>query len=233
MDFVLVDESTAATAAPQYGGPLTQAALQQIAAALTVYLDRDVSTYWGGSHRVRAASSPTDIQPGEIVCAIVDSLPLEPGAVAYHDVTGGAVPLVFLARSECSSIMSGSDSISSAFSHELAEALGDPDCNRWIDDGQGHEYALEIVDAVEEWGYEINGVAVSDFLLPAFFAPTAPGPFNFLATQGGSALTEALQTAPGGYQIQRTAGSGETQVMGKLPKARKAPSRLSKRRAPS
>lgn len=215
MEFVLIDESTAATAGAANGGTLTPTALAAIAQALTVFMDRDLSTYWGGSYRVRAGSSPTDVAQGEIVCAILDALPSVPGAVAYHDVQGAEVPVVFLARSQCSSISTGSDSISSALSHELAETAGDPACNKWVDDNAGHEWAHELCDAVQEWGYVIEGIAVSDFVLPSFFAPGAVGPYNFCGlTAGGPQLHAALATAPGGYQIQRSSGGGETQVSG-------------------
>lgn len=234
MDFVLINESTVATSGAQYGGTLAQSALVQIAEACQIYLDRDVATYWGGAYRVRAASGPSDIVAGEIACAILDSLPNAPGAVAYHDVAGAEVPVVFLARDACNAILSGSDSISSALSHELAETAGDAACNLWIDDGQGSEWAHELCDAVQDWGYRINGVAVSDFVLPAFFAPGSVGPWNFGALiAGGNKLTAALQTAPGGYQIKRSAGSGETQVTGRTPPhARKCPARHVRRLGP-
>ncbi len=217
MDFALIDESTAATAGAANGGTLTPTALAQMAAALQVYANRDVGFYWGGSHRVRASSGPSDVQAGEVVCAIVDALPDAPGAVAYHDVNGAEVPTVFLAKSQCNSLISGPDSVSSALSHEVAEAIGDPACNRWVDDGSGTEHALEVADPCQEWGYEILGVTCSDFVLAAYFAPGASPPYNYLATQtGGPAISAPLALAPGGYQIERTAGTGETQVTGKL-----------------
>lgn len=224
MDFVLIDESTPATATPGYGGALTSAALGIIAGALEVYANRDVATFHGGSYRFRVGLNSTDILAGEVACAILDSLPAVPGAVAYHDTTGAAVPVVFLARSQCTSVMAGSSSISAALSHEVAETIGDPSCNEWVDDMRGHEWAHELCDAVQEWGYTINGVAVSDFVLPAFFEPGAGGPYNFGALQGGPKLSAPFATAPGGYQIQRTSGGGEVQVTGQI-----APHRLSKK----
>jgi hypothetical protein len=222
VDFVLIDESTPATAGAAFGGTLTPAELVAIAAALTVYANRDVAAYWGGAYRVRAGSAATDVQTREIVCAILDALPAAPGAVAYHDVQGAEVPVVFLARSQCNSISTGPDSISGALSHELAETAGDPACNKWVDDGQGHEWAHELCDAVQEWGYSIDWIDVSDFVLPSFFAPGSTGPYNFLALTGGPALSAALATAPGGYQIQRSSGGGETQVTGDVPSHRMA-----------
>ena len=93
MKFVLLNESKVSDAA--HGGHLTPAILGKIAAASTTYLNEYVAAYWGGvgKYAVRAGGGKTDVQPGEIVCAIVDALPDAPGAVAYHDVTGKEVPV--------------------------------------------------------------------------------------------------------------------------------------------
>jgi hypothetical protein len=224
MRFVIIDESTTVGNATQYGGAISPTVLAEMAAALNVFLNRDVATYWGGSYAVRAGSSPQDVQVGEVVCALLDSLPTAPGAVAYHATTGVEVPVVFLARTQCNSILAGSDSVSSALSHELAETAGDPACNLWADDGQGSEFAHELCDCVQEFGYSISAVSVSDFALPAFFAPGSNGPWNFGAINGGPALTSALQTGAGGYQLKRTSGTGETQVTGMI-----APHRMAKK----
>jgi hypothetical protein len=220
--FVLIDESTSVGNASQFGGPIASSVLAQIADVLDIYLNRDVATHWGGAYGVRAGSSKTDIVAREIVCALLDSLPAAPGAVAYHDRDGNEAPVVFLARTQCSSLTTGADSVSSALSHELAETAGDPACNLWADDNGGFEWCRELCDAVQEWGYAINGIAVSDFLLPAFFNPGGPGPFNFGAGLGQAVLTSALSTAPGGYQLRRASGGGETQVTGMIPAHRAA-----------
>ena len=220
MKFVLINESTVNDAA--HGGPLAAATLAKMAGALATYLNEYVATYWGGTGTfgVRAGAGAHDIQSGEIACAIRDSLPDVPGAVAYHDVTGKEVPVVFLARTECTSLLTGPDSVSSALSHELAETAGDAACNLWARDTK-YEWAHELCDAVQEWGFAVDGVAVSDFVLPAFFAPGSDGPWNFLATRAKTnALTAALQTAPGGYQIRSTAGGHEVQVQGKIAEKR-------------
>jgi hypothetical protein len=220
--FVLVDESTVTDA--RYGGQLTTAVVGAMAAALTTQLNRDVAPAWGGSYGVRVGKSGKALAKGEIACAIVDDLPDAPGAIAYHDVDGSEVPTIFLARRQCNSLLSGPDSVSSAMSHELCETVGDPFCNEWADDGQGHEYAKELCDAVQETGYVIGDVAVSNFLLPAFFAPGASGPYDFL----GTAAVAPFHTAPGGYQIVRPAGGAATQVLGRL-----RDERLAKKRHPT
>jgi hypothetical protein len=200
---------------------VTPAWLARCASACGIQLNRDVSPiYGGGSYGVRVGSGPTDVQPGELVFALLDTLPNAPGAIAYHDVTGANVPVAFLALSTCKTL----DDVSTAISHELVETGGDLSCNLWADDGQGHEWARELCDAVESNAYPIDlgdgqpPVKVSDFLLPGFFGSSAPGPYSFAATLSPAPSpapampSAAFATATGGYQLQRTSGGNETQV---------------------
>jgi hypothetical protein len=136
--------------------------------------------------------------------------------VAYHDVTGAAVPVAFLGLDTCQVLKD----VSTAISHELVEAAGDSDCNLWADDGKGSEYARELCDAVESNSYCIiagadGPIYVSDFLLPAFFSPGAKGPYSLMQARGAMPCrpsAAAFTTADGGYQLKRTAGANETQV---------------------
>lgn len=216
MKFVLLDESTDIGNAPQYGGPIHPEQLAAIASALNIQLNRDVATWWGGTYWVRAGASKADVQPGEVACALLDALPNAPGDVAYHDVDGNEVPVVFLARTACNSLTSGGDSVSSALSHELCEAAGDPYCNAWRDRGDGTEVAQELSDAVQEAGSEIDGITVSNFVLPAFFAPGARPPFDYLGTVGVGAIDAPFATMPGGYQLSRSGAGHETQILGEI-----------------
>jgi hypothetical protein len=186
---------------------VTTAHLQAIAQAVTVQANRDFAPTWGGQHLVRVATAPTDILPGEVAYGILDDLPSAPGAVAYHDVSGAGVPACFEAVNMCESILTGQDSIAQAISHEVLETLGDPGANRWADkgDGSGTQVALEMCDAVESAYYDVLGVSCSDFVLPAFFVGTAPGPYSFLGRSPGRGPTAPFQTTFGGYQILRAA----------------------------
>jgi len=100
------------------------------------------------------------------------------------------------------------ESWSSDFSHEILEMLVDPDTNRSVyHDGVGQ--MVEVADPVEWNGYRLNGVFVSDFVLPAWFAgattgePTCvgttcsfPGPELSAATAAGPYDEMRLLTAP-------------------------------------
>jgi len=78
------------------------------------------------------------------------------------------------------------DGWSEAFSHEVVEMLVDPTTNRDYYDGEStiqvevggvistetelDEHALEVADPVEERGYRLDGVYVTDFALPSYYA---------------------------------------------------------------
>jgi hypothetical protein len=61
------------------------------------------------------------------------------------------------------------DKVSLAASHELAEMLVDPGNNLWAEAGKGLLYAYEVCDAVESTFFRVNGLAMTDFLYPAYF----------------------------------------------------------------
>lgn len=215
MRFVVHNNSTITDSA--FGGAMGPNDLARLADALTIYACRDVASEWGGSYNVRWSADAKDVSPGEVVCALLDNLPDAPGAVAYHDVDGDASPVIYLARSQCNSLFTGSDSVSSALAHEVAETIGDEGCNLYADGGDGLSYAHELCDAVQEWGYVVGNVQVSDFVLKAFFRANAKRqPLNFMATLGNGqpALSHPFETASGGYQIVRNMGTGERQVTG-------------------
>lgn len=192
--------------------------LEKCAAACLVQLQQHVAPIYGGTYEMRLGADPTDIQGGEMVFAIVDALPEDPGAIAYHDVNGADVPTGYLALSTCSTL----DDVSTAISHEMCETAGDQSCDLWADDGKGSEWARELCDAVESNLYRIDGIAVSDFLLPGFFGPNDPGPFSFvqenptLPGAGAYVPSGPFATAQGGYQIKRDAGANETSVNGEV-----------------
>jgi hypothetical protein len=214
---VLIDET--AGAATTGGEKLTPAALAAMALAIQTQLNDDVAPEWGGAYTVRAGANSKDVRAGETVFAVLKDLPDAPGAIAYHDVAGNAVPFALDAITLNDNLFGPGVSLSSSISHECCEMAGDLDCNLWADNGNGEEVAHELCDAVELEGYPITvtsagaeqAVWVSNFLLKAFFAAGAPAPYDFLSTTGQGA-NDAPPAAPfqtangngGNYQIVRS-----------------------------
>jgi hypothetical protein len=218
MMVVLIDETNGATTAD--GSALSPGVLQQIASASTIQLNRDVAGYYGIPGAQVRVGTGADTQPGEIVFALMASLPNAPGAIAYHDVNGHGVPVIFDGLSLSDTLIGSGNSVSIAVTHELCETAGDEGCNVWADDGAGSEWAHELCDAVESSSYSIDVgggavVFVSNFVLPAFWIPNHVGPYDYLK------LATAPFATSGGYQITRLSGTGETQVQGTVKRAEK------------
>lgn len=129
------------------------------------------------------------------------------GALGYHDVedkTGLPYARVFVtpALDNGSGWTTGDYAVSTTISHEALETLGDRTANLFAPTADGSEmWAFEACDAVEAFSYPIDGVPMSDFVLPAFFTPAAPAPFDHLAK-----LHKHFELAAGGYTIKATVG---------------------------
>jgi hypothetical protein len=116
------------------------------------------------------------------------------GALAYHDLTNDGMPIskVFV-----KTLQADNATVSVGATHELCEMAVDPWLNSAYQDPQGQFWAGEVCDPVEsdQYGYEINGVLVTDFVTPAWFAyKNAQGPIDLK----GHANAQ-FQVLTGGY----------------------------------
>ena len=107
--------------------------------------------------------------------------------------------------------MANGSSVSACLSHELLELLGDPNADEFRSYVDGYEYALELCDAVESDTYVIDGVEVSNFVLPAFFGNDQTARVDYLGK-----LARPFETGVGGYQVRRDPKTGRIdQVFGR------------------
>ncbi|HJU18987.1 MAG TPA: hypothetical protein VJ770_21235 [Stellaceae bacterium] len=137
-------------------------------------------------------------------------------ALGYHETTASGLPqgLVFARTTQ-----EDGEKWTVTASHELLEMLADPEINLTVfvqdSDESGRLYAYEVCDAVESVAYPIDGVPVSDFVLPSYFEPGTAGatpaaPFDYCQQ-----LTMPLPSLlPGGYigMYQVGMGAGWTQI---------------------
>ena len=126
--------------------------------------------------------------------------------LGYHDVTpkGTAYARVFAGPvyDAGGTGLRGSLSVSATLSHEVCEWFGDRFVNLWADNGQGTKYAVELCDPVQEDAYELDGVAVSNFVTKRYFDYLAPPNTRF---DHMGKLTEPFSMSPGGcVMIQRS-----------------------------
>lgn len=129
--------------------------------------------------------------------------------------------------------------------HEVLEARGDITCAGMVPGGSAM-MATEACDPVEDYWYQVpvslfgstRWVKVPNFVLPAWFNPAAPPPYDYMGL-----VKAPLQILPGGYaltekngQIQGiyADGAGRLKMMGKLaqPQSRTARRFAAARRGP-
>ena len=189
--------------------------------AIASQIQSDVAPIWG-----RAAATvtfnPTPLPPDAYVVAIVDSIPAQQtGVVGSHTETqagqmsGMVAAQPILANNGqvlTGDLVTADWSVSSTLSHEVLEMFIDPNCNMWVNDGQGSLYSLEVCDPVEAPTYTVKvgsqDVWVSNFVTPAWFDPQAPSGSQF--DKMSQLKTGPFTILPGGYMTYE-AKSGKLQ----------------------
>lgn len=189
--------------------------------ALQAQIAEDFRPQWNTGCRLVQARSVGKTSWGLVILDDSD----QAGALGYHDLTASGLPL---GKVFAKDVLTDGMSWTVTASHELLEMLADP----WIDSavqvGSSTFYSLEVCDACEDdsYGYTIQGVEVSDFVLPAWFRPdTATGPFDLRGH-----ITQPLELLTGGYIGAWTPRSGWQQKVADehAPVSRRIPLRQKK-----
>jgi len=163
---------------------MTEVELEPIRAALQVQVSRDFAPHYCD------AKIGNDGDWKIFICDNSD----QAGALGYHsyDPTGTPVGFAFIADD-----IKYGNKPSITISHELLEMLADPGINLLANGPGDIEYCYEVCDACEadQFGYQIDGVWVSDFVLPAWFESFQKhGPFDHM-----NHITKPFQLLTGGY----------------------------------
>lgn len=211
MRFAIVNESTDTRITPEV--------LMRIANAL-VKQSIEFAQWWETAPAtidvVAKGSSPPN---GDAIMHIKDRIPEAPDALAYHTTDSRGRPVLVLGwltiLESGGTIATGPNSVACAMSHEVLECEMNPYVNCWYDCPDGvREQSGEVCDPVQGGSYEIDGIAVSDFVGPRYFdsSPNAPGPYSRLGT------VKPFEVARDGYAVYRKGGptGKETQVFGDL-----------------
>jgi hypothetical protein len=161
--------------------------------ALQAYVDDHVAPVWSTPAKLVKS---TDFLPGAWALVFLDDAD-QPGALAYHDLTPDGWPLskVFVRTT-----INNGDKVSVSASHELVEMLVDPAINLLSTGPHAKQvYAYESADPVEELTFDVNGIAMSDFVYPSYFEVfRKPGSTQF---DHLNKVKKPFQILPGGYQI--------------------------------
>jgi hypothetical protein len=183
-------------------GGINPELIQSVAAALTIQVNRDLAPFWNVQASVTYQPTPTKIPAGVWPVFLVKSLP--PGEGGFHLDQHNQPYAEVIASPQ-------SDEWTIDASHETVEMLVDPAGNRLqnsiaiavegkqIEDTDGEfAYLVEACDPCEadNFAYSIQGVAVSDFLTPHFYDPTATPGTRYSFT---GAITRPRDILAGGY----------------------------------
>jgi len=149
--------------------------------------------------------NPAEIPPGAHGVALVDTIDGAPvGVLGYHTEDASGQWGVVAAKPELDNgaqVLTGDWAVSAVLSHEVLELAGDPSCSFWGAAGR-RLFCLEVCDPVEAPSYLIDGVAVSNFVTPAWFDPGATtGPFDQLGLLAGP-----FGVLPAGYVVYISGG---------------------------
>ena len=150
--------------------------VKAVVPALQVQVHKDFAPAWGIDADLTFVPKGGTPAGGSWWLTILDDSD-QATALGYHDVTQDGLPL--------GKVFAKTDLLHKAkwtvtASHELLEMLADPEINLTVfvqpSATSGVLYAYEVCDACEadEFGYDISGVTVSDFVYPAWFEAFRP-----------------------------------------------------------
>ncbi len=185
--------------------------VRMMVAAVDHQMSRDVEPAWG-LPRTPVVFAAFDPPAGSRVIVMVDTAD-DPQALGYHTEVAAVESGVVGCKPELDQgahPLTGPYSVSSILSHEVLEMAVDGHCNLWADTGKGYLVAYEVGDPVQSDHYDIDGVTVSNFVLPAWFDPeTARG----TTVDHLGKLRAPFVLSKGGYWVQLREGKA-TQKFG-------------------
>jgi hypothetical protein len=198
--------------------------LVAFADALQGQLNNDVAPAWNVASDVTVAvyAAVADMPAGSWLMVFLDNADAA-GALAYHLEQDNGLPLM---RVFVETILADKSSISESASHEGIETLIDPSCTNCYQ-VKNSFFSAEASDPVEDQGYEINGISMSNFVYPAWFQSIS-WPMGTQYDQM-RLCTEPLQILKGGYQDEWV-GHGWRQVTRGMRKRTTLSNRQQKRR---
>lgn len=193
-------------------GHLSDEAVQGAIRAINRQIAEDFSPYWGMSAKLRlegksgtrpdADQASADMR-GDAVLYLWNDVDVK-NALGYHDQNHAGIPygVVFTKLAE-----ELHESWTVTLSHEALELIADPEANLLVkgphpaDPTRDVFHWYEMCDAVQAESYDIDGVVVSNFVLPLYFTggDEASGRNDFLGTQHAGTTVTSFGVSPGGY----------------------------------
>ena len=185
--------------------------VQQAIRAINRQIAEDFAPYWslGATLRLEGKAGPrpgpqeaADLR-GDAILYLWDKANVA-GALGYHDRNNRGIPHGFVFLEIAQQL---GESWSVTLSHEALELIADPEVNLLV---MGPHPAApkrtvfhwyEVCDAVQAESYEIDHVAVSNFVLPLYFTggEELGGRNDFLGRAHDGRTLRSFSVNPGGY----------------------------------
>jgi hypothetical protein len=185
-----------ATAAPtsvyltNHSTAVTDSELAAMLPALQAQVSGEFYDAWGIDAKLVVGEAPA----GAADLEITDEATIA-GALGYHDVCrqdGNGYPCGYVFAK---TTLDAGLSVSVTLDHELLELLADPLTSTFEKVGRRF-YLREVGDPVEgdQFGYERDGILLSDFVTPFYYRAGHVGPYDFQ-----DVVSRPLQVMPDGY----------------------------------
>jgi hypothetical protein len=197
--------------------------LQRVVRALQKQIDRDFFPLWGW--RANLVLQRSQAARPRAMKLILANRPDEEDALGYHFLDGVPLTYVFTEDERGRPV-----EWHSVASHEALEMIADPGVNLYADgfyrqDGRRRRafIAYEVCDPVQGDGYRVDGIRVSDFVVPEWFEPDRPAKSMQFSFCG--AVAAPFQVAPRGY-VEVVVGRRILTVFGRRAERRRRRHRL-------
>jgi len=192
-------------------GKISDEEVQRTLRAINRQIKEDFEPYWSlGAHlRLEGRSSQKPDKRtlsemrGDAVIYLWDEVNVE-DALGYHDRNDSGIPFGFVFTELSRSL---GESWTVTLSHEALELVGDPEVNLLAMGPHPAEprrdvfHWYEMCDAVQTETYEIDGIEVSNFVLPLYFTggDEVGGRNDFLGRSHNGKTLKSFGVNPGGY----------------------------------
>jgi len=192
-------------------GKLTDALVQDAVRAINAQMVHDFKPYWHIHAELRLEGSigkdpDSEALPelrGDAIIYLWDDVNAD-DALGFHESSASGVPFGFV-FTELSKELGESWTVT--LSHEALELIGDPEANLLVvgphpaDPKKEVFHWYEMCDAVQDEHYKIDGVDVSNFVLPLYFTQFAEvgGRNDFLGRLTKGKALQSFGINPGGY----------------------------------
>ena len=193
-------------------GTISDQVAQRVIRAMNRQIAEDFDPYWSMSATLRLegksgqtpdVQEPADMR-GDAIIYLWDEVNVA-DALGFHDRNFRGIPFGFVFTALSTAL---GENWTVTLSHEALEMIADPEVNLLVmgphPDPNSNAVVFhwyEMCDAVQNETYEIDGVEVSNFLLPLYFTGSEElgGRNDFLGTQHNGTTLSSFGINPGGY----------------------------------